>query len=148
MNKGGREKTVGWIRIFFFTVFLGGTVFFPVSATVFGETAVSGAEIERFVRARIDIGESMRDFFRNRQPPQFGPEGGPSMEALRRLEAEINDNVARILAKYDLTIPEYRARSKAVFSDEAGVDRFLEAHPGLKARYRALPRSPRRGSRR
>lgn len=106
---------------------------------------ITASDVERYVRARIDIGESMRAFFRNRRPPQFGPEGGPSMEELRKLEAEINDHIAGILSKYGLTIEQYQSESPDVFAEEAGVERFLSAHPDLKKRYEALPQSPRRG---
>lgn len=100
-------------------------------------------EIERFVRARIDISESMIDFFRKGGRPQFGPDGGPSMEELRRLEERINNHVSKILSKYDLTIDEYQSRKEEVFSNEAGVNDFLATHPDLEKRYKALPQSPR-----
>jgi len=102
-------------------------------------------EIERFVRARIDISESMMDFFRKGGRPRFGPDGGPSMEELRKLEARINARISKILSKYDLTIEGYQSQKDAVFSDQAGVEDFLAAHPDLKKRYKALPQSPRRG---
>lgn len=104
---------------------------------------ISEAEIEQFVRARIEMGESMRNFFRNRKPPQFGPEGGPSMEELRKLEAEINGHVAEILSKHGLTIEGYQGRSAEVFEDEEGVQKFLSSQPDLKLRYDALPKSRR-----
>jgi len=107
----------------------------------------SASEVERYVRARIDIGEGMGGFFKNRKPPQFGPDGGPSMEELRKLEEEINNFITDILSKYDLTIEKYQAQSPEVFSDEAGVRKFLKAHPDLKKRYEVLPQSPRRGRR-
>lgn len=110
-------------------------------------THISEVEIERYVRARIDIGESMGNFFRNRRPPQFGPEGGPSMEELRKLEEEINNQISEILSKYDLTIDEYQSRSPDVFEEEEGIQQFLSAHPDLKKRYESLPLSPRRGRR-
>ncbi|MFQ5588320.1 MAG: hypothetical protein ACE5F7_05725 [Nitrospiria bacterium] len=104
----------------------------------------TAAEIEQFVRARIDMGENMGNFFRNRRPPQFGPDGGPSMEELRKLEAEINAFISKILSKYDLTIEQYQSRSPDVFADQAGVNQFLDANPDLKKRYEALPQSPMR----
>lgn len=63
-----------------------------------------------------------------------GPEG-PSMEELRKMEEEINAEVAKVLAKHELTIPEYQERSPEVFADKEGVDKFLAAHPDLKKRY-------------
>ncbi|MFQ5543015.1 MAG: hypothetical protein ACE5FY_01535 [Nitrospiria bacterium] len=113
-----------------------------------GADHVTEADIERFVRARIDIGESMGSFFKNRKRPQFGPEGGgPSMDELRKLEKEINNHIAQILSAYDLTIEQYQTEKEDVFSDEEGVQRFLAAHPDLKARYEKIPVSPRRGRR-
>lgn len=103
----------------------------------------TSSEIEQYVRARIDMGENMGNFFRNRKPPQFGPDGGPSMDELRKLETEINDFIAGILSKHDLTIERYQSRSPDVFSDTAGVNKFLDAHPDLKKRYEVLPKSPR-----
>ncbi len=104
-------------------------------------------EIEQYVRARIDMGENLGSFFRNRPRPQFGPEGGPSMDELRKLETEINDFISGILSKYDLTIEKYQSRSPDVFADQAGVQQFLDANPDLKKRYEALPQSPMRGGR-
>ncbi len=112
----------------------------PVFASHITET-----EIERYVRARIDIGESMRDFFKVRKPPQFGPEGGPSMDELRKLEEEINAHLSEVLSKHDLTIDQYQENSPDVFAEEEAVQNFLTAHPKLKERYESLPQSPRRG---
>ena len=105
-------------------------------------TPPSAAEIEQYVRARIDMGENIGKFFQNRERPQFGPEGGPSMEALRKMEKEINDFISNILSRHDLTIEKYQSRSATVFADEAGVNAFLDAHPDLKKRYEAIPKSP------
>jgi len=102
----------------------------------------SAAEIEQYVRARIDMGENIGKFFKNRERPQFGPEGGPSMEALQKMTMEINEFIGNILSKHDLTIEKYQTRSPAVFADEAGVNAFLDAHPDLKKRYESIPKSP------
>lgn len=113
-------------------------------------TAADPAEIEKYVKARIELGESMRDYFKQQGgAPRFGdPEGGgPSMEELQKMEKEINAEVSKILAKHDLTIAEYRKRSPEVFSDKEAVNRFLSEHPDLKQRYEALPPSPMRGGR-
>lgn len=114
------------------------------------ETATKQAEVEKYVKARIELGESMRDYFKQRGgAPRFGdPEGGgPSMEELQKMEEEINAHVAKILDKHDLTIAEYRKRSPEVFADKEAVNRFLSEHPDLKQRYEALPPSPMRGGR-
>lgn len=111
--------------------------------------ATSPAEVEKYVKARIEMGESMRDYFRQRGAPRFGdPDGGgPSMEALQKMEEEINAEVAKILARHDLTIEEYQNRSPEVFADKDAVNRFLSEHPDLKQRYEALPPSPMRRGR-
>jgi len=103
---------------------------------------ITDLEIERYVRARIDIGEAMRNFFRDRKPPQFGPEGGPSIEELRKLEDEINAHLSEVLSKHDLTIEQYQENSPEVFTEEEGVRAFLAAHPDLQKRYETLPKSP------
>jgi hypothetical protein len=100
------------------------------------------AEIEKFVRARIEIGESMTQYMRQqRQPMDRSPEG------MRAMEDEINGMVARILGGYGLTIDEYQARAPKVFEDETSVKAFLEANPDLKTRYEALPLNQSRGRR-
>jgi hypothetical protein len=125
------------------------TFAFQPAGTVVSETKPSPAEIEKYVRARIELGESMREFFKKRGgPPQFGGGEGPSMEEMRKLEQEINSEAASVLEKHDLTIEEYQERSPEVFADKEGVSRFLEEHPDLKKRYDALPPSPSRGGRR
>lgn len=106
---------------------------------------ITEQDVERYVLARIAIGESMRDFFKVRKPPQFGPEGGPSMEELRKLEDEINAHLTEVLSKYDLSIDQYQENSPDIFAEEEAVQAFLAAHPDLKERYEKLPQSPRRG---
>ncbi len=131
---------------FFFSIFTLLIGFSPIVSVHAADP--SAAEIEQYVRARIDMGENMGNFFRNRKPPQFGGDGGgPSMEELRKLETEINAFVSDILSKHDLTIEKYQSRSPDVFADQAGVDQFLNAYPDLKKRYEALPQSPTRGGR-
>lgn len=142
MNRKSKRRIVAGLLL---------ATFFALAAHVLSNDSaiaaeISQVEIEKYVRARIDIGESMRNFFRNRKPPQFGPEGGPSMDALRKLEAEINNHVSEILAKHDLTIEQYQNRSPEVFEDKTGVQTFLSSHPKLKERYENLPQNPRRRS--
>jgi hypothetical protein len=69
------------------------------------------------------------------------------MEELQKMEEEINAEVAKVLAKHDLTIAEYQKRSPEVFADKEAVSRFLSEHPDLKQRYDALPPSPMRRGR-
>ena len=98
-----------------------------------GWTLADTGEIEKFIRARIEIGETMSKFMRQ--------QGGMdrSVENMRKMETDINTMVAEILAKYGMTIEEYRERSPKVFANEAEVNAFLEANPDLKKRYEVLP---------
>jgi len=98
-----------------------------------GWTLADTGEIEKFIRARIEIGETMSKFMRQ--------QGGMdrSVENMRKMETDINTMVAEILAKYGMTIEEYRERSLKVFANEAEVNAFLEANPDLKKRYEVLP---------
>lgn len=97
--------------------------------------AAEPAEIEKFVNARIEIGEMMTNYFKG------GPQGDmqrPSAEQMKEMSADINTKLGKLLAKYDLTVEEYRGRSKEVFADEAAVKGYLNEHPDLKQRYEAL----------
>lgn len=98
-----------------------------------GWTLADTGEIEKFIRARIEIGETMSKFMRE--------QGGMdrSVENMRKMETDINAMVAEILGKYGMTIEEYRERSPKVFANEAEVNVFLEANPDLKKRYEVLP---------
>lgn len=116
---------------------------FPAAAlwlAVFIVTIASGqeapadtGELEKYIRARIEIGETMSKFMRE--------QGGMdrSVENMRKMETDINAMVAEILGKYGMTIEEYRERSPKVFANEAEVNAFLEANPDLKKRYEVLP---------
>jgi hypothetical protein len=97
--------------------------------------AAEPAEVEKFVNARIEIGEMMTNYFKG------GTQGDmqrPSAEQMKEMSADINTKLGKLLAKYDLTIEEYRGRSKEVFADEAAVKGYLNEHPDLKQRYEAL----------
>src|SRR3954471_11131389 len=86
-----------------------------ISLSAAGGFAAEPAEVEKYVRARIDIGEMMTNYFK-------GGEGQrPSGEQMQEMGKDINAKVATVLSKYGLTIEEYRARSKDVFADEAAV---------------------------
>lgn len=96
------------------------------------------ADVEKFVRARIDIGEMMTNYFSGGK--QYGGDGQrPSPEAMREMGADINTKLSALLAKYDLTVEEYRQHSPEVFADDAAVKAFLSENPDLKQRYEALP---------
>lgn len=98
-----------------------------------GWTLADTGEIEKFIRARIEIGETMSKFIRE--------QGGMdrSVENMRKMETDINAMVAKILGKYGMTVEEYRERSPKVFANEEEVKAFLEANPDLKKRYEVLP---------
>ncbi len=99
--------------------------------------AAEPADIEKFVKARIEIGEMMTNYFKGGE--QFGQGQRPSPEQMKEMGADINTKLGALLSKHGLTIEDYRGRSKEVFADEAGVKSFLSAHPDLKTRYEALP---------
>ncbi len=106
----------------------------PVPATA-AESPAKMSELERYVRIQIDIGAAMKDFF-----SRMGPNAGsPPVEEREAMVEQIDQTVAGILKKYDLTTEEYDRRKKEVFQDEAAVTTFLEAHPELKAKWEALP---------
>ena len=94
-------------------------------------------EVEKYVRARIEIGEMMTNYFKGGE--RFGEGQRPSEEKMREMSKDINAKLGTVLYKYGLTVEEYRAHSKEVFADEAAVKGFLNEHPDLKQRYEALP---------
>jgi hypothetical protein len=95
--------------------------------------AAEPAEVEKFVKARVDIGEMMMNYF-------SGGEGQrPSPEQMKEMGADIHTKLGKLLAKYDLTVEQYRKRSPEIFADEAAVKGYLNEHPDMKARYEALP---------
>jgi hypothetical protein len=99
--------------------------------------ATEPAEVEKFVKARIEIGEMMTNYFKG--GTGYGNGQRPSPEAMKEMGADINTKLGDLLAKHDLTIEEYRQRSSEVFADEAAVKEYLNEHPDLKTRYEALP---------
>ena len=98
--------------------------------------AAEPAEVEKFVKARIEIGEMMTNYFKGGE--RFKEGERPSPEKMKEMSADINAKLSAVLAKYDLTVEAYRQRSPEVFADEAAVKRFLGEHPDLKQRYDAL----------
>jgi hypothetical protein len=95
--------------------------------------AAEPAEVEKYVKARIEIGEMMTNYFKG------GEAAPPTQEQRREMGKDINAKLTTVLSKYGLTMEEYRAHSRDVFADEAAVTRFLNEHPDLKQRYDALP---------
>ena len=115
---------------------IGGMMLMVLFVSTVGWSADPG-EVERFVKARIEIGEMMTNYFQSGE--SFGEGGRPSQERMQQMRHDINSKLSAVLSKYDLTIDEYRGRSKEVFGDEAAVKAFLDQHPDLKSRYEALP---------
>lgn len=105
----------------------------------FGSTRADEADLDKYIRARIDIGEMMKDYFQGSGGLAFGEGKRPSPEQMREMQADISARVSKILASYGLTLEEYRQRSPALFADEVAVRRYLDEHPDLKQRYEALP---------
>ena len=99
--------------------------------------AVEPAEVEKFVKARIDIGEMMTNYFQGGE--RFKERQRPSPEQMKEMGADIHAKLGKLLAKYDLTVEEYRKRSPEVFADDSAVKGYLNEHQDLKARYEALP---------
>ncbi|MFO0707732.1 MAG: hypothetical protein U0412_12850 [Nitrospira sp.] len=99
--------------------------------------AAEPADVEKFVKARIEIGEMMTNYFQGGE--RFKEGQRPSPDQMKAMGADINTKLSALLSKHGLTIEDYRARSKDVFADEAAVKRFLAEHPDLKTRYEALP---------
>jgi hypothetical protein len=95
------------------------------------------AEVEKFVKARIEIGEMMTSYFSGGE--RFKEGQRPSSEQMREMGEDINTKLNALLAKHDLTLEEYRKRSPEVFADDAAVKGYLSEHPDLKQRYDALP---------
>lgn len=99
--------------------------------------AAEPAEVEKFVRARIEIGEMMMNYFQGGE--RFGEGQRPSPEQMRAMGEDISAKLGTLLSKYGMTVQEYRERSREIFADQAAVQEFLNAHPDLKRRYEALP---------
>jgi len=99
--------------------------------------AADPTEVGKFVKARIDIGEMMTNYFKGGKG--YGDGQRPSPEAMAEMGADINAKLGTLLATHDLTIEEYRQRSPEVFADDAAVKSYLSEHPDLKERYEALP---------
>ena len=99
--------------------------------------AADPAVVEKFVKARIEIGEMMTNYFSGGK--QYGKGERPSPDQMKKMGEDINAKLNKLLATHDLTIEDYRQRSPEVFSDDAAVKGYLNEHPDLKERYEALP---------
>lgn len=112
-------------------------IFLGIFLFVGNGLAAETAEVGKFVNARIAISEMMMNYFSGGR--EYGSGERPSPEAMREMGADINSKLSALLAKYNLTIEEYRQRSPEVFADDSAVKSFLSEHPDLKKRYEALP---------
>ena len=99
--------------------------------------AAEPAEVEKFVKARIEIGEMMTNYFKG--GAGYGEGQRPSPDQMSKMRDDINTKLTALLAKHDLTLDDYRKRSPEVFADDAAVKSYLNEHPDLKQRYEALP---------
>lgn len=99
--------------------------------------AADPAEVEKFVRARIEIGEMMMNYFQGGE--RFGEGQRPSPEQMKAMSEDISAKLGAVLSKYGMTVHEYRERSREIFADQAAVKEFLDTHPDLRQRYEALP---------
>ncbi|MFZ1843830.1 MAG: hypothetical protein WAU40_11730 [Nitrospira sp.] len=99
--------------------------------------AAEPADVEKFVNARIEIGEMMTNYFKGGE--SYGSGQRPSPEKMKEMGDDINAKLTTLLSKHGLTREDYRARSKDVFADDAAVKGYLAQHPDLKTRYEALP---------
>ena len=99
--------------------------------------AAEPADVEKFVNARIEIGEMMTNYFKGGE--SYGSGQRPSPEKMKEMSDDINAKLTTLLSKHGLTLEDYRARSKDVFADDAAVKGYLAQHPELKAKYEALP---------
>jgi hypothetical protein len=116
-----------------------GIVGISLGAVLFAGVGLAAelAEVEKFVKARIEIGEMMTNYFQGGGGFKDGQR--PSPEQMKEMGADIHVKLGKLLAKHDLTLEEYKKRSPEIFGDEAALKGFLNEHQDLKARYEALP---------
>lgn len=120
----------------------------PVSRSIIGASlglllwsgtvlAAEPADVEKYVNARIEIGEMMTNYFKGGE--SYGSGQRPSPEKMKEMGDDINGKLSDLLSKRGLSLEEYRVRSKEIFADKEAVDAYLAKHPDLKTRYDALP---------
>lgn len=102
-------------------------------------SAVEPADVEKYVNARIEIGEMMTNYFKGGE--SYGAGQRPSPEKMKEISDDINGKLSDVLSKRGLSLEEYRVRSKEILADKEAVDAYLAKHPDLKTRYDALPLS-------
>jgi hypothetical protein len=116
-----------------------GLSFLTWAATDVTWAVTDQAELDKYIRARIEIGETMTNYFKDKGGAPFGGKERPSPEQMRSMQEDITARVNKVLSSHGLTVEEYRRRSPEIFGDDAAVKRYLEEHPDLKKRYEALP---------
>ena len=89
--------------------------------------AAEPAEVEKFVNARVEVGELMTSYFQGWE--RYGEGQRPSPERMEEMTVEINAKLEPLLAKYDLTVESYRERIKDVLADEVAVKGYLSPAP-------------------
>jgi len=99
--------------------------------------AADPAEVEKFVNARIEIGEMMTNYFSGGN--QFEKGQRPDPDQMKKMGEDINAKLSTLLATHNLTIDQYRQGSSEVFADDAAVQDYLKQNPAIKERYEALP---------
>ncbi|MGB0909353.1 MAG: hypothetical protein ACPGYT_03250 [Nitrospirales bacterium] len=99
--------------------------------------SAESADVGKFVKARIEIGEMMTNYFSSGKG--YGGGGRPSPEKMKEMGADINSKLSTLLSKHGLTLEEYRQHSADVFGNDTAVKSYLSQHPDLKKRYEALP---------
>ena len=92
--------------------------------------AAEPAEVEKFVNARVEVGELMTSYFQGWE--RYGEGQRPSPERMEEMTVEINAKLEPLLAKYDLTVESYRERIKDVLADEVAVKGYLSQPPDVK----------------
>lgn len=101
--------------------------------------AADQGDIEKIVRARIEIGSWMREYMKGIRYEE------QTMEDLGKMEQEINAKVGEILGSHGLTRENYEKKSAEVLADKEGLQAFFEAHPEIKKEYDKLPMHGMRG---
>src|SRR3989442_15807102 len=99
--------------------------------------AVETAEVEKFVKARIDIGEMMTSYFQGGE--RFKEGQRPSPEQMKEMGADIHAKLGKLLAKDDLTVEEDRNRSPEAFADDSAGKSHHKEEQDQKVRDDALP---------
>src|SRR3989442_4375339 len=99
--------------------------------------AAEPTEVEKFVKARVEIGEMMMNYFQGGERYKEGQQ--PSPEQMKEMGADIHAKLGKLLAKYDLTVEEDRNRSPEAFADDSAGKSHHKEEQDQKVRDDALP---------